>query len=50
MRQRFRISNGEWVCGECGAAMVEATDDDGGVIMTHAGGCGLGMAGAGASS
>ena len=39
VRQRFRISNGEWLCAGCQAPMVEAEDGEGGVIMTHAAGC-----------
>jgi hypothetical protein len=35
MKQRFRISQGEWVCAGCGAPMTEAGDDNGGVIMAH---------------
>jgi len=33
-QQRFRISQGEWVCNGCGAPMVEAADGEG-VAMTH---------------
>jgi len=33
-QQRFRISQGEWVCAGCGAPMAEAADGEG-VAMTH---------------
>lgn len=39
MEQRFRISAGEWVCDGCGAPMMEAGDDQGGVVMTHQDDC-----------
>ena len=39
MIQRFRISEGEWVCAGCAAVMTEAADDEGGVTMTHAETC-----------
>lgn len=39
MKQRFRISNGEWVCAGCAAPMTEAEDDEGGVTMTHSESC-----------
>lgn len=39
-QQRFRISQGEWVCAGCAAPMTEATDGEGGVIMVHGSGCG----------
>lgn len=35
--QTFRISRGEWVCGGCGAPMIEAPDQS--VQMSHAAGC-----------
>lgn len=35
---RFRISQGEWVCAQCGAPMAEAPDGEG-VVMTHGEGC-----------
>lgn len=39
IQQRFRISQGEWVCAGCGAQMLEAADAEGGVMMDHEPSC-----------
>ena len=36
--QRFRIDNGEWVCGGCGAPMIERAEDQA-VVMNHRADC-----------